>query len=192
MNWLIWMNAVGLVLLSGVVFLLVRQVGILFGRLGPTGARSSEDLSPRKGENLRYYMRRVKVPTSESRQPQILLLLSTNCYVCKNIRSSAFELARHWGRKMDITLVYEEGGDQMPATMPAGLSIIHSSPLRVELGIGFVPFAIRLDANGTVIDRGLVNEASHVESLMELPEPKPRVQREGDSDEVQAVAAPPN
>jgi methylamine dehydrogenase accessory protein MauD len=170
--WLI-LNSIGLLVTASMLYLTIRQVGLMLGRLGPIGARTSQNVGPRVGENLSTFLEPLDY-VGEKGKHTMYIFGSDSCGVCGRIRVAAGSLASYWAAKSNIILVYDPPpkgakGDVLAAT-PDGhaIPLVRSESLRGKLGIGLVPFAVMVDPTGTVLGKGLVNEMSHVESLLEL------------------------
>ena len=183
--WLL-LNSIGLLLLTFVLYLVVRQLGFLLHRVGPSGARASED-GPRIGENLSSVLLPLKVAATE-RKPTLLVFGSYSCSICSAIRSASATLARHWAQSADIFLIYDcDNGlanTELSQVSP-GLYIKRDCEMRLKLDASFVPFAIIVNREGIVIGKGLVNEIGHLESLLELERVK-AVERKQDLPQAEA------
>jgi methylamine dehydrogenase accessory protein MauD len=169
--WLI-INSVGLFITASMLYLTIRQVGLILGRVGPVGARSSESVGPRVGENLTPLIDSIDIP-GRNGKPVLLILGNNGCGVCAKIRRDVDSLASYWASKADIVLIY----DQLPPGAKnekdnGGKVPIIRSDMRTKVGVGFVPFGVIVDPAGVVLGKGLVNEMSHIESLLELTQKK--------------------
>ncbi|MBI1916759.1 MAG: hypothetical protein HYS12_18795 [Planctomycetes bacterium] len=161
-------NSVAIVLLAGCMLLIIRQVGFILSTLGPTGARGMNQ-GPRVGENISPFVRfgGARPPT---RRATLYLFASTFCPVCKTVREAAKVVARPWQPEVGILMVYDaKATDAGQGTLePDGaLLVTRSCGLREKLDIRTVPYAIMTDPDGVVTGHGLVNNASHLESLLE-------------------------
>ncbi len=163
----IWatINSIGLLLLANVLYVALRQIGLMLGRLGPVGARSTADLSPRIGEYISQYTARIALEQSDL--STLYLFAGRSCSVCGAVREAAEALVPQWRGVVRIVMIYDKlpiGGSPPKSH---GLILAEDTALRGDLGIGFVPFGVLVDAGEKVLARGLVNEISHVESLLE-------------------------
>ena len=166
----IWLfiNSVGLFITASMLYLTIRQVGRLLGRMGPVGARSSESVGPRVGENLTPFINTLEIP-GKNGKPILFILGNNGCGICSKIRHEADSLANYWASKADIVFVYDplppgaNNGNDKEGKVP-----ILRSDMRAKVGVGFVPFGVIVDPTGVVLGKGLVNEMSHLESLLEL------------------------
>jgi hypothetical protein len=192
--WLVC-NSIAILLLAAVLFLTLRQVGFMLTQLGPVGARTSDDQAPRLGENIGYQIAALDSALRKPIRPILYLLLTHSCAACKTVRAAAGELARHWSNSVDIVVIYDSprgSGDPISRTLIREGLVEYTASFREQLGVRLVPFGIRTDQNGTVIGRGLVNDVSHVESLLELQstqDPQAGIIRKDDSPTIQVASA---
>ncbi len=167
---IIWMtiNSAAIAILAGLLYLTIRQVGILLAHVGVVGARQAEwDQGPRVGENLTYYIDRLENLGLVRKGPVLYLFGTDACNVCKQVRNSAIALGNHWAKFADIYFVYD--GRQVVASKEGvGVFFCRDDELRQQLGVDSVPYGIMVDAKGIVLGHGLVNAIGHVESLLEL------------------------
>jgi methylamine dehydrogenase accessory protein MauD len=164
------------VVLSGVVLALTRQVGLLHERVAPAGALVTGG-GPRPGE---------VAPVLEledwsghplqlgGRDPEgratLLFFLSPTCPVCRTLLPLLEPVARAEGRRVRCVLASDG-----PRTEHAAFVHRHGLETRyvlsTELGlayqVGRLPHAVLIDAEGVVRARGLVNTREHLESLFE-------------------------
>lgn len=164
----LWMilNTLAIAILGGITFLVLRQLGFVLQRAGPVSARSTSE-GPRIGENIASHFAPAGVINGKA---NIILFMSETCSVCGFVRTGAEELARVWNRDADLFLVYDcgDGEDTRLETNRSGLYVKKDSALRDRLGVNFVPFAAVTTESGTVVGKGLVNDVTHLESLLEL------------------------
>jgi hypothetical protein len=159
-------NSIAIALVCGILFLVMRQLGYVLQRWGPVGARGTPE-GPRIGENIAAHF---PPAGSHSAKSNLLVFLSESCGVCGAVREGAEELARVWNREADIFLIYDCLPDQQSTEMrviSSGLFLKRDCALRQALGATFVPFAVSTSSTGVVSAKGLVNEVSHLESLLE-------------------------
>lgn len=165
--WLL-LNSVGLAIVSAVLYLLLRQMGYVLRRVGPTGARGTPE-GPRIGENLTHYMPELAAGRLRAKA-KLIVFVSDACSICAEIKLGAEALAKAWRSDADILLVYD-CESTMPDTdwkeIAPGLFSRRACNLRRQANATFVPFAIVTDTAGTVVNKGLVNEIGHLESLLE-------------------------
>jgi len=168
----VWLaiNSVVILVLTVALFLTIRQVGILLGQVGPVGARQSTQ-GPRIGENVAAHVAPLYGEGGPPALPTLYVFGSESCAICASVRDAAEGLERYWSGRAALRLVYDE-----PAKQPRGAGgsaggrviLWYDRDLRERLGIGLVPFGVMTDRSGEVIGKGIVNDVSQLESLLEL------------------------
>jgi methylamine dehydrogenase accessory protein MauD len=172
-NALLW---IVVVVLSGVVLALLRQVGVLHERVAPAGALVGRG-GPRVGEPAPvlevedWSGRRLRVG-GVGDASTLVCFLSPGCPVCKTLlpvlRSvAAAEAARlvfasDGARAEHEAFVRAHGLEREAYVLSAALGLAYQ--------VGRLPYAVLLDAEGIVRARGLVNTREHLESLFEAKE----------------------
>jgi methylamine dehydrogenase accessory protein MauD len=172
-NALLW---IVVVVLSGVVLALLRQVGVLHERVAPAGALVGRG-GPRVGEPAPvlevedWSGRRLRVGGAGDAST-LVCFLSPGCPVCKTLlpvlRSvAAAEAARlvfasDGARAEHEAFVRAHGLEREAYVLSAALGLAYQ--------VGRLPYAVLLDAEGIVRARGLVNTREHLESLFEAKE----------------------
>jgi methylamine dehydrogenase accessory protein MauD len=156
---------------------LVRQIGILHGRIAPAGA-----LMINRGPAIGGRVDTLEVvdlggrglligaPRADGRST-LILFLSPTCPVCKAllpvVRSSR-EQERGW---LDIVLASDgDPADHRSFVREHDLRdfpYVISAALGMSFQVSRLPFAALLDAGGLLRARGLVNSREHLESLFE-------------------------
>ena len=173
-NLLLW----GLVIvLALVVVALARQIGLLHERVAPVGALAVAG-GPEVGDPIpaAHYpsidgeMVRLGGADPEGRRT-LLFFLSPTCPVCKELLPTVQRMASE--QASDLRLVYASDGDaaEHRAFRSERKLMRHeyalSRELGVQLGVSKLPFAVLIDAAGTLRARGIVNTREHLESLFE-------------------------
>ena len=160
----IWtaVNSVLLLLLGAALLLMIRQVGLILQRVGPVGARGMA-MGPRIGEDVSGFLggRLVKG------RPALVILGSSACPICSVIEEAARVVAGPWASRADVWMIYDEAPDRAAASRASALKVAEDAVLRTKLDVSSVPYGVMVDGEGLVIGQGLVNEASHLESLLE-------------------------
>jgi len=164
--WLI-INSIGIIITTGLLYLTIRQVGLILNRLGPMGARSQPDLGPRVGENIASFFIGL-LANFKPIKPTLYVFGSDSCGVCSKIRPAVESLVKYWSNKSNIVMVYDGNGKNEHVGNGSVLPLVRTNDLRQKLGVNLVPFAVMVDGNGIVLGKGVVNDVSHVESLLEL------------------------
>lgn len=163
-------NSILIAVVAFALYLTIRQVGVVLSYVGPIGVRELNS-GPRIGENIAVALRAEREQIRVSRKPQLLVFGSKACGVCKHVRHACEQLAPVWQNVAEIALIYDEANDDGSSELSfdrSGLQLLGETNLRQRLDINTVPYAVAVNAEGIVIGKGLVNIASHVESLLEL------------------------
>lgn len=155
---------------------LFRQVGVLHERLGPVGALTLSG-GPAAGTEAPVFELAslnggmVKVGGSDiAGRSTLVFFLSPACPVCKALLPVLLRIVRE---AAPTRLVLASDGDedqQRRMIEREGLeaySFVLSGELGRAHGVGKLPYAVLLDANGIVLGKGLVNNREHIESLFE-------------------------
>jgi len=159
------LNSVAITMLGAVLFLVLRQLGFVLQRSGPVGARATTD-GPRIGEGISPHFAPAGVNDGKAK---LIVFMSETCAICGLVRKGAEELARVWAREADVFLIYDcaEGGSTSLTPIAPGLWLKKDPSLRHRLSVNLVPFAIVTNATAVVVSKGLVNDVTHLESLLE-------------------------
>ncbi len=172
-NLLLWLVVV---ILAVAVLALARQVGVLHERVAPLGAMTTAtaievgdpapqfDLLDIEGRKVHLGGRR-----SDGRG-QLLLFVSPVCPMCKKLMGAVRSFARSERQAVELVLVGD--GDRESHRAMArehgvqDLPFVISPIVGMQLGIGKLPHAVLLDAEGIVRAKGIVNSREHLESLL--------------------------
>jgi len=171
-NILLWCLLLALVF---VVVGLVRQIGVLHGRLAPAGA-----LMVDKGVEAGQPAPQVTATDRTGRavnfgyaadRAQLLFFLSPTCPICKSLLPALKSIAREQAARLDV--VYISDGD--PAAQQAliaehkleSATYVVSPDIGMTYQIGKLPYAVLIDHNGILRAKGLVNSREHLDSLFE-------------------------
>ena len=164
------------VVLALTVLALVRQIGVLHERVAPLGALSTKnavevgqaspqfDVIDLAGRPLHIGGR------SPDGRRQLLLFVSPSCPMCKKLLPVARSFAR--SERRGVALVLMGDGDR-----PSHEALIAEHRLQdvpfalapivgINLGIGKLPQAVLIDADGVIRSKGIVNSREHLESLL--------------------------
>jgi len=171
---LLWVLMAGILLM---VFLMLRQIGVLFERVAPAGALSMNatvsagDKVPEltaptlAGHDLRL-QDRIGDGTST-----LLFFLSATCPVCKELLPVVKDLRASeagLGNVLYVGSAQEEGHDAV--AMNGGLdpeNYLVSDAIGMAFSVAKLPYAVLIDGAGKVASFGLVNSREHLESLFE-------------------------
>ena len=173
-NLVLW----GLVLiLSGVVLALLRQVGVLHERIAPAGALVGGE-RPAVGEQAPVLEVedwsgapvRVGGVDPEGRET-LLFFVSPTCPVCKSLLPVVRRVRDAEGPGLRLLVASdgerEEHGPFVEAHDLTRDPYLLSQALGLAYQVGRLPTAVLLGADGVVRARGLVNQREHLESLFE-------------------------
>ncbi|MDH4611060.1 methylamine dehydrogenase accessory protein MauD [Pseudomonas sp. BN102] len=164
-----------LIALAFAVMGLVRQIGVLHGRLAPAGA-----LMVDKGVAVNEPAPKVTAADRTGRpvnfgyageKAQLLFFLSPTCPICKSLLPAIKSIAKDQADRLEV--VYVSDGD-----MDAQQALIREHKLEdatyvvgPEVGmtyqIGKLPYAALIDNAGVLRSKGLVNSREHLDSLFE-------------------------
>lgn len=156
------------------VLALARQVGVLHMRVAPAGALTTAG-GPSVGARSTAIPARTlegaavtvggAAPGSALR---LLMFVSAACPLCKGL----IPMAKSFARDERVQLIFV--GDDDPAVQRGmieqhGLGsyqFINGPDVGQAFEVGKLPYAVLLDADGTVLSKGLVNSREHLESLV--------------------------
>ncbi len=169
-----WIVILGL---SLAVLALVRQVGVLHERVAPLGAlttRTAVAVGERAPEFDAIDLDGGKVHIGGRRadgRGQLLLFVSPVCPMCKKLLGAVRSFASAERRGTDVVLVGDGERAAHRALLAehrlAGVVPLVLSPIvGITLGIGKLPHAVLVDAEGVLRSSGIVNSREHLESLL--------------------------
>lgn len=173
---ILWLVVIGLIV---ALFALARQVGVLFERVSPMGALVN-DTGPKVGDASPVY----RLP-SLTGGPEVMIgprperstlvfFLSPTCPVCKKLLpviASVRQAERSW---LDVVLASDGEREKHERFIETAQLRSYPYVLSTELGIAYrvsrLPYAVLLDASGTIRAKGLVNNREQLESLFNAKE----------------------
>ena len=182
MDWLafsvvaLWL---AVIVLGVLLWALSRQVGVLFERVAPMGALVT-DSGPAVGSaspvfELRSLAREPVTIGGAQAQPTLLFFLAPTCPVCKKLIPVLKALRRDEGPVLRLVLA-SDGQDAAAHARFVRDHGLEAMPyvLSTELGMAYrvsrLPYAVLLDAQGTVVSKGLVNSREQLDSLLNAHE----------------------
>jgi len=153
---------------------LARQVGVLHMRVAPAGALTTAG-GPAVGETVQALDattldgRPVMVGGEAHDTPlRLLLFVSAQCPLCKALVPMAKSFAR--AERVELMFVGDdEASVQREMIARHGLEdypFVNGPEVGRAFEVGKLPYAVLLDAQGTVLAKGLVNSREHLESLI--------------------------
>lgn len=166
------------IILAGVNFLLVRQIGVLFERVAPAGALATNALlekgtfiETRTETDIKGSEIKIGGVRSDDKA-QLIFFAAPDCPVCKSILPALLSMKKAENDRIDL-IIASAGGtrkDHLEFIAQSGLAplpYIVSDPLGMSMGVAKLPYAVLLGSNGEVASFGLVNSREHLESLIE-------------------------
>jgi len=176
-NVLLW---IVVLVLSGTVLALLRQIGVLHERVAPAGALMARS-GPAVGdpapvvELLGWTGERLSIGAPDPGGASTLLFfLSPTCPVCKTLLPVLDSVRRSEGDSLRVVLASDGPRAEHEAFLEEHAIDPEAYVLSTELGlayrVGHLPHAVLIDARGIVRAYGLVNTREHVESLFEAME----------------------
>jgi len=171
-NLLLWCLLLALVF---VVVGLVRQIGVLHGRLAPAGA-----LMVDKGVSVGQPAPQVTAADRLGRpvnfgyagdRAQLLFFLSPTCPICKSLLPALKSIAKEQAARMDVVYISDGAPDEQLALIAEHKLDSAIYVVGPEVGmtyqIGKLPYAALIDKDGILRAKGLVNSREHLDSLFE-------------------------
>ncbi len=164
------------IVLAVTVLALARQVGVLHERVAPLGALTTRT-AVAVGDHAPEFdlpdlaSRKVRVGGRQpDRRSQLLLFVSPVCPMCKKLLGVVRSFAQSERRGVGIVLMGDGDRPSHEALVAEhrlqGLPLILSPIVGITLGIGKLPHAVLIDAEGVIRSSGIVNSREHLESLL--------------------------
>jgi methylamine dehydrogenase accessory protein MauD len=162
--------SVGLAALAG-------QIGILYRRLEPAGARImnagptiGEPVAPFVGVDI--FGREVKLPGSDGRAT-LLMFVSPGCVMCDEVLPALKSVARQEKRYLSVVLASFSGNDTSNKAYVAQQDLsrwpyVFSFELAHRFAVSGAPYALLMDGEGVLRTKGLVNSREHLDSLLNV------------------------
>lgn len=176
---LLWILVIALV---AIVLGLVRQLGMIYLRLGPEQnlLATSEGLELGKPipefEAGEISQNRNLTIGDLKGHPSVLVFVSPSCSPCKELMPHIKEFQHQWDGKINLVLFCQ--GEMQPAKdfysaydLNTLLVIDQNGKLSETFHVRATPFAYSLDKNCIVQKRGIVNDRSGLEQLIEKSPP---------------------
>lgn len=166
-----WLAIIALVV---ALLALARQVGVLHMRVAPAGA-----LQTSGGPAVGGKAPAVPAQTLEGKDVivggpakdislRLLMFVSATCPLCKGLIPAARSFAKD--ERVELTFVGDDDAQVQRGLIAAqGLEsyrFINGPEVGQAFEVGKLPYAVLLDAEGTILSKGLVNSREHLESLV--------------------------
>jgi methylamine dehydrogenase accessory protein MauD len=176
-NLLLWIIVIGLVV---VVIALLRQIGVLYERVAPTGALALGG-GPKVGDRvpeleLETVQGEVVALGKVRRDARSVLLffLSPTCPICETLLPVLRSIRSAEGSWLDVVLASDgdvgEHREFIGRKQLDDFPYVLSTELGMRLRVGRLPYAVLLDDQGVIRAQGLTNTREHLESLFEAME----------------------
>lgn len=163
-----------LLVLAAVVWVMLRQIGVLYERIAPVGAMM-DGAGPEVGAPSPTFqldsLNGGALTVGPGRQrAQLVFFLSPTCPVCKQLLPVLTSLSRDERAWIEVVLA-SDGGEARHREFIARQGLesfpyVLSSDLGMTYRVQRLPFAVLLDAAGVVQSKGLINNREHLESLL--------------------------
>ena len=179
MEGLIVSNALLWILLLALAFAvmgLVRQIGVLHGRIAPAGA-----LMVDKGVAVNEPAPQVTASDRNGRpvnfgyageKSQLLFFLSPTCPICKSLLPAIKSIAKEQADRLDVVFISDGDMDAQQALIREhkldDVTYVVGPEVGMTYQIGKLPYAALIDKAGTLRAKGLVNSREHLDSLFEV------------------------
>lgn len=165
---------VGILALGVLLLAIARQVGVLHMRVAPAGALTTAG-GPQAGDvSTVVEARLLDGVTTKIGGPapgtalRLLMFVSAQCPLCKGLIPVAKSFASD--ERLALTFVGDDDAAAQQAMITRhGLEaypFVNGPEVGQAFAVGKLPFAVLLDAEGTVLSKGLVNSREHLESLV--------------------------
>jgi methylamine dehydrogenase accessory protein MauD len=169
-----------LLIMAGLQFALLRQVGVIHERIAPMGALTL-DKGPKEGDLSPVFdllgldQSRIRIGGKNPRgKSSLIFFLSPSCPVCKKMLPILKSAARAESSRLEILLASDgeppEHERFVAAQSLEGFPYILSQELGMTYRIGKLPYAVLIDETGVIRAKGLINTREHLESLIQAKE----------------------
>lgn len=181
-NILLW---IVVVMLVTVIYVLTRQIGILYERVAPAGALAmnknievgqlAPELSLQTLSNKNQPSRIITIGGSQKQtKSQLLFFISPDCPVCKTLLPALKSSASAESDWVNLILASDgKNQDHQGYISQYGLEpfpYVVSELLGKNYGVAKLPYAVLIDEQGKVASMGIVNSREHLDSLFEAKE----------------------
>jgi len=155
------------------MWVMLRQIGVLYERVAPVGALM-DSAGPQIGEASPVFaLQSLTGGTAHVGTPgaraTLLFFLSPTCPVCKQLLPVLSDIRSAESAWLDIVLASDGDREKhiefIDRRKLSSFAYVLSSDLGMAYRVQRLPFAVLLDATGTVRAKGLVNNREQLESL---------------------------
>lgn len=182
-NFLVFSNAIlwlAVIVLSLMVYALIRQVGILYERVAPAGALainktiSVGEQSPVLKVKNEINSAELTIGAADSNKSQLVFFASPTCPVCKTLLPIAKSAAKAEKAWLDLIVATDAESAELARYIEdqslAANTVVNSELLGKSFGVSKLPYAVLIDEQGVVRGMGIVNSREHLESLFNAKE----------------------
>jgi methylamine dehydrogenase accessory protein MauD len=170
-----------IVVLEGLAILvLVRQMGMIYRRMPPVGARLDangprigEQVTPMRVTNLLEEQFEIAGPSDRRR---LLVFVAPNCEDCQQLAPALRSVFRSDRGATDLTVISiggdpDENREFLRSAGLADLPFALSPRAGALYGASSTPYALLIEPDGRLAHKGVVNHLEHLESLLEYQAP---------------------
>ena len=164
------------------ILVLVRQVGLIYRRMPPVGARMDangpdigEIVTPMVVTDLSEKQIHVGGP---GRTRRLVVFVSPNCTDCADLAPALRSTWKSDRAETPLTIVSIGGDPDQNRAFVAkqglqGVPYALSPRAGLVYGVSSTPYALLIDEDGRLVHKGVVNHLEHLESLLEYRRPLP-------------------
>lgn len=166
------------------ILVLVRQIGLLYRRIPPVPARMDAN-GPAIGESVRAMvvtdLAENRMEVGGARQTrQLLVFVAPNCADCADLAPALRSVWSSDRAATEMTLISIDGDPDANRAFVARhrlgrLPFALSPRAGIVYGVSSTPYALLVDGDGRLIQKGVVNHLEHLESLLEHRPPLPAI-----------------
>jgi len=158
------------------ILVLVRQLGLLYRRIPPVGARMDAN-GPGIGDLVPPMIvtdlaeTRIEVGGTRGTR-QLVVFVAPNCTDCADLAPALRSVWRSDRKETGLIVISIDGDPDANRAFVAnnGLGRIPfalSPRAGIVYGVSSTPYALLVDADGRLMQKGVVNHLEHLESLLE-------------------------
>jgi methylamine dehydrogenase accessory protein MauD len=160
-----------------VILVLLRQIGLLFRRMPPVGARSDANGPQIGAEVVRMKVADLGERTFEiggtADRRRLLVFLSPGCQDCRELAPALRSIGRSDVEQTDLTIISisgtpDENRKFIEATGLEQVRYALSPRAGLVYGVSSTPYALLVEPDGNLAQKGVVNHLEHLESLLEF------------------------
>lgn len=173
---MVWLGALTLlnVVVVAAVLILGRQVGLIYSRIPPQGARMGNP-GPEIGDRLAARELPTQTGTlvrmGEGTRRTLAVFMSASCTVCTNLAPALHSISHSDRDRLQVVVLVtrsspEETDEFIKTAHLEGLPVAFAPGLAMEWKVVSTPYALLIAADGVVRAKGIVNNLDHLESLL--------------------------